>query len=156
MYIIPWVLLAIMTVFLVKAVEQAQQFRSKMGNNPTQQDNTEDVTMSLIAVVIISLVCRPWEPIRRIFVAILQSEPGCGHYYFYFEEFPSLTAAINSSANFVLYCLFLKRFPETLRELFVKKKSAQNINSVVTSATSLSESKAHRGGNNNNMTVDEI
>ena len=156
MYIIPWILLAIMTVFLVNAVKQAQQFRFKMGNNPTQQDNTEDVTMSLIAVVITSLVCRPWEPIRRIFVAILHNEPGCGHYYFYFEEFPSLTAAINSSANFVLYCLFLKRFPETLKDLFVKKKSAQNINSVVTSATSLSEIKGHGGGNNNKMVVDDF
>ena len=156
MYIIPWILLAIMTVFLVKAVKQAQQFRSKMGNNPTQQDNTEDVTMSLIAVVITSLVCRPWEPIRRVFVAILHSEPGCGHYYFYFEEFPSLTASINSSANFVLYCLFLKRFPETLKELFVKKKSAQDINSVVTSVTSLSETKGHGGGNNNKRAVDEF
>ena len=156
MYIIPWILLAIMTVFLVKAVKHSQQFRCKMGNNPTQQDNTEDVTMSLIAVVITSLVCRPWEPIRRIFVAILHNEPGCGHYYFYFEEFPSLTAAVNSSANFVLYCLFLKRFPETLKDLFVKKKSAQNINSVATSATFLSEIKGHGGGNNNNMAVDEF
>ena len=89
-------------------------------------------------------------------MAILHNEPGCGHYYFYFEEFPSLTAAINSSANFVLYCLFLKRFPETLKDLFVKKKSAQNINSVVTSATSLSEIKGHGGGNNNKMVVDDF
>ena len=89
-------------------------------------------------------------------MAILQSEPGCGHYYFYFEEFPSLTAAVNSSANFVLYCLFLKRFPETVRELFLKKKSSHNINSVVTSATSLSETKGHGEGNNNKMAVDEF
>ena len=103
MYIIPWISLSIMTVFLVKSVKQAQQFRSKMGNNPKQQDNTEYITKPLIAVVIASLVCRPWEPIRRIIEAMLGNRPGCGHYNFYFEEFPSLTSALNSSANFVLY-----------------------------------------------------
>ena len=144
-----------MTVFLVKAVKQAQQFISKMGNNPTQHDNTDDVTVSLIAVVVTCLVCRPWEPIR-LFVAMLHDEPGCGHYYYYFEEFPSLTAAVNSSANFVLYCLFLKRFPERLRELFVKRKLTQNINPVATSVTTLSEDKNQDAGNSNKMATDKF
>ena len=116
-YLIPWIILAIVTVFLVRAVKQAQKFRSQMGSNSDNQDNTEDITRSLLAVVITSLVCRPWEPIRRVIEAIVGSKPGCGHYYYYYEEFPSLTAALNSSANFVLYCLFAKRFPETLREM---------------------------------------
>ena len=54
MYIIPWFVLAIMTesMTLVKAVKQAQLFRTQMGNNLNQQDNTEDITTSLIAVVV--------------------------------------------------------------------------------------------------------
>ena len=127
MYIIPWISLSIMTVFLVKAVKQAQQFRYQMGNNPTQQDNTEDITKPLIAVVITSLICRPWEPIRRIIEAILGNRPGCGHYNFYFEEFPSLTSALNSSANFVLYCCFLKRFTQTLKEIFIIRHSESSL-----------------------------
>ena len=116
MYLIPWILLAIMTLFLIRAVKQAQQFRSQMGNS--NQDKTEDITTSLIAVVVTSLVCRPWEPIRRLMEAILGGQPGCAHYYFYYEEFPSLTSALNSSANFVLYCFFGKRFPETITAMF--------------------------------------
>ena len=119
MYIIPWVLLAVMTVFLVRAVRQAGRFRSQMATN--QADNTEDVTKSLIAIVVMSLICRPWEPIRRLMEAMLGRQPGCGHYYFYYEEFPALTTVINSSVNFVLYCLFTKRFPETLKEIFQEK-----------------------------------
>ena len=134
MYIIPWLVLAVMTVFLVKAVKQAQHFRSQMGNTMNQQDNTEDITTSLIAVVVTSLVCRPWEPVRRVFVAINRGTRGCGHYYFYFEEFPSLTAAVNSSANFILYCLFLKRFPQTLKAVFMTKKPKQNIHSAATTS----------------------
>ena len=129
MYIIPWILLAVMTVFLVKAVKQAQHFRSQMGNNPTQQDNTEDVTLSLIAVVVTSLVCRPWEPIRRILDVILKEPAKCGHYYFYFEEIPPFFTVLNSSVNFVFYCLFLKRFPETLKSLFFMKKPIQTTES---------------------------
>ena len=121
MYLIPWIILAIVTVFLTRAVKQAQKFRSQMGNS--HQDNTEDITTSLIAVVITSLICRPWEPVRRIIEAILGTQPGCGHYYYYYEEFPSMTSALNSSANFVLYCLFGKRFPDTLKEIFGIRKS---------------------------------
>ena len=97
-----------------------------MGNN-AEQDNTDDITKSLIAVVITSLVCRPWEPVRRIIEAILVMQPGCGHYYYYFEEFPSLTSALNSSANFVLYCSFLKRFKQTLKKIFITGQSELSV-----------------------------
>ena len=77
MYIIPWILLAVMTVFLVRAVRQAGKFRSQIATN--QANNTEDVTKSLIAIVVMSLICRPWEPIRRLMEAMLGRQPGCGH-----------------------------------------------------------------------------
>ena len=118
MYIIPWVLLVVMTAFLIKAVQNAQEFRSKMGNKTHHHENTEDITKPLIAVVMTSLLCRPWEPVRRIMVSILKEEPGCGHYYFYFEEFPSLTAVINSSVNFVLYYIFLEMIFKNFKKHF--------------------------------------
>ena len=138
MYLIPWIILAIVTVFLTRAVKQAQKFRSQMGNN--HQDNTEDITTSLIAVVLTSLICRPWEPVRRVMEVLLGTQPGCGHYYYYYEEFPSLTSALNSSANFVLYCLFGKRFPDTLKEIFRVRKSdgeveLKSVGTVVTNVT---------------------
>ena len=135
MYIIPWILLAVITVFLVRAVRQAKKFRCQMGTN--QSDNTDDITKSLIAVVVMSLVCRPWEPIRRLIEAMLGRQPGCGHYYFYYEEFPALTTVINSSVNFILYCLFTKRFPETLKEFFRKKTEDVEAHSMSTSVSTV-------------------
>ena len=132
MYIVPWILLCVMTVFLIRAVKDAQKFRSQMGNKTSHHDNTEDITMPLITVVATSLICRPWEPIRRIMVTILKEEPGCGHYYFYFEEFPSLTAVLNSSANFVLYYIFLERFSKTLKSIFKMTKPVQSTDSTAT------------------------
>ena len=38
MYIVPWFLLAIMTIYLVKAVKQAQLFRAQIGNSMDQQN----------------------------------------------------------------------------------------------------------------------
>ena len=102
-----------------------------------QADNTEDVTKSLIAIVVMSLICRPWEPIRRLMEAMLGSQPGCGHYYFYYEEFPALTTVINSSVNFILYCLFTKRFPETLKEIFRKKPEDEGTCSMNTSVSTV-------------------
>ena len=125
MYLIPWIILAIVTGFLTRAVKEAQKIRSQMGNN--HQDYTEDITTSLIAVVVTSLICRPWEPVRRVIEAILGTQPGCGHYYYYYEEIPSLTSALNSSANFILYCLFGKRFPDTLKEIFGIRKADREV-----------------------------
>ena len=135
MYIIPWILLAVMTVFLVRAVRQAKKFRTQMGTN--QSDNTDDITKSLIAIVVMSLICRPWEPIRRLMEAMLGKQPGCGHYYFYYEEFPALTTVINSSVNFIVYCLFTKRFPETLKEMFRKKTDDAEAHSMHTSVSTV-------------------
>ena len=108
MYVIPWVLLGIMTIFLVRTSRKARKFRKQVGNQGNNHDNIDNITASLIALVVTSLVCRPWEPVRRLIVAILKKEPGCGHYYFYYEEFSAMTAALNSSVNFILYCLFCK------------------------------------------------
>ena len=143
MYVIPWILLAIMTILLVKTIRKARKFRKQVGNQGNNHDNTDDITVSLIAVVVTSLVCRPWEPVRRLIVTILKNEPGCGHYYFYFEEFPAMTAALNSSANFILYCLFCKRFPQTLKEIFGRRKSNQieNSHAMNTIMSTLSASK---------------
>ena len=135
MYIIPWILLAVMTVFLVRAVRQAKKFRSQMETN--QSDNTEDITKSLIAIVVMSLICRPWEPIGRLMEAMLGRQPGCGHYYFYYEEFPALTTVFNSSVNFILYCLFTKRFPETVKEIFRKKTEDVEAHSMNTSVSTV-------------------
>ena len=129
MYLVPWILLAIMTIFLIKTVKKAQEFRSQSASQGNYHDNTDDITRSLLAVVVTSLVCRPWEPVRRLIETTLGGQPGCGHYYFYYEEFPSLTSALNSSANFTLYCLFCKRFPQTLKEIFGRRKSNQLENS---------------------------
>ena len=141
MYIIPWILLSVITVCLIRVIRQAQQFRSQMVNYPSHHDNADDITKPLIAVVVTSLVCRPWEPIRRVIEVILGKQPGCGHYYFYFEEFPSLTSAFNSAANFLLYCIFLKRFTQTLKQIFITKRTEVSMSSSATSMTNVEQQK---------------
>ena len=146
-YLIPWMILAIVTVFLIRAVKKAQKFRSQMGaNNPGHHDSTDDITKSLIAIVVTSLVCRPWEPIRRVIEAIVGRKPGCGHYYYYYEELPSLTASVNSSANFIIYCLFSKRFPDTLKEMFKLKNAQRYVERTVSTAFSdtVTDTKNHQ------------
>ena len=141
MYIIPWILLSVITVYLIRVIRQAQQLRSQMTKNPNHQDNADDITKPLIALVVTSLVCRPWEPIRRVIEVILGKQPGCGHYYFYFEEFPSLTSAFNSAANILLYCLFLKRFTQTLKEIFITNRTDVSMSSSATSVMTVDQQK---------------
>ncbi len=140
MYLIPWIMLAIITVFLVRAVKQARDFRRNISvtkDNTKDSDTTEDISTSLIAVVVTSLICRPWEPVRRLMEFILGSKPGCGHYYFYYEEFPSLTSALNSSANFILYMYFGRRYRHKLLELMkCRKYEREEMNTLSTRSSS--------------------
>ena len=50
MYIIPLVLLFVMTVFLIRALKNAQKFRSQMGNKTYHHDNTEDITKPPVSI----------------------------------------------------------------------------------------------------------
>lgn len=120
MYAIPLLMVAILTVLLVKALHKAKNIRRQMTKSDGHTDHfdTDDITRSLIVIVSIFMICQPWEPIRRIMETTLKSQPGCGHFYFFYEELPSLSFAVNSAANFAVYCLMGSKFRQLLKSTF--------------------------------------
>ena len=115
----------ILTVLIIRELRKATKERNRMAANANDSQSSDADTM-LIVVIIICIVCQPWEPIRRIMEALLDRQPGCGHYYFYYEEFPSLSFAINSAANFVVYCLLGSRFRTALKQSVCGRWTGKN------------------------------
>jgi len=74
-----------------------------------------DMTKTLVAVVLVFMVCQIMNPIRRIVLAVVPtSARGCGSSYFYFTYLTSVATAIDASSHFFVYSLCNKRFVEKL------------------------------------------
>lgn len=118
-YIIPFSMLTYMTVQLIRALRKSQKRREEMTR---KKRDDEDVTRTLISVVIIFMICQLTTPMRRLIVAIVdENHLGCGYFYFYYRPVGSFFPALNSAVNFLLYCLFGRRFRDDCKKKILGK-----------------------------------
>jgi len=76
-----------------------------------------DMTKTLVAVVLVFMVCQVLNPIRRIMMALTPiSELGCGSTYFYFAYMSTPIIVLDASSHFFIYSLCNKRFVEKLSQ----------------------------------------
>ena len=119
LYAMPLLILAILTFFLIRAMKRAIKLRKGMTQQAIingSKKREDNITVTLLVVVIVCMACQPWEPARRIIEAALDGQQGCAHFYFFYEEFPSISFAINSAANFYIYCVCGSKFRQCIRE----------------------------------------
>ncbi|XP_037039195.1 uncharacterized protein LOC119076515 isoform X2 [Bradysia coprophila] len=127
--IIPVILLATFNCFLVAAVRRSHRMRRTMTNTiqsdrSTAQENK--VTVTLIAVVVLFLVCQTPGAIQLI-------------YSMKNEKHSNLTRGINivcnflttlnAAANFLLYCALSNKYRQTVKELFLGRKRKNTMSS---------------------------
>lgn len=120
-YFIPIALLIYMAARLIKVMWQ----RSK--THKGLKKAKEDLTLSVIVVVVIFIICQSIGPIRRILQWVYDPYDEaiqCGGDLMYFAYIPILSQVINTSANFVVYILFARGFRKSLAKLFAKKNNA--------------------------------
>ena len=78
-------------------------------------DKEKSISLSLIVVDIVFLICQPIQPIRSFCEFLLPPEKKkCGTPYFYYESLTATGIFINSSINFVIFCLCSKGFRRKL------------------------------------------
>ncbi|XP_035224039.1 FMRFamide receptor-like [Stegodyphus dumicola] len=110
MYFIPFLMLAVFNIYIWQTVRKANRERQMLSR---KQEGEFSLAMMLLCVVIIFLICN----ILALLVNIIE----------YFDIFlPSLVrvsnllVTINSSVNFVIYCIFGRKFKRTFLILFCK------------------------------------
>lgn len=110
MYCIPFLILAVFNIYIWKTVRRANHERQILSR---KQEGEFSLAMMLLCVVIVFLICN----ILALIINIIE----------YFDIFLSplvnvsnLLVTINSSVNFVIYCIFGRKFKRTFLILFCK------------------------------------
>ncbi|XP_054722389.1 FMRFamide receptor-like [Uloborus diversus] len=110
MYFIPFLVLTVFNIYIWKTVRRANRERRVLSR---KQEGEFSLAMMLLCVVIIFLLCN----ILALLINIIE----------YFDIFlpplvrvSNLLVTINSSVNFVIYCIFGRKFKRTFLVLFCK------------------------------------
>lgn len=123
-YFIPITFLIYMATGLIKALWQ----NTKKTNQGLSKAK-EELTLSIIIVIIIFIICQSFGPIRRILQWVYHPynlAARCGGPLLHFAYLPILTQVFNSSTNFVVYLLCTRGFRKNLISLFTTKKTLED------------------------------
>lgn len=120
MFILPFAFLAFLNIQLIRAVRVARNTRIKMSTSASKEAN---LTVMLIAVIIVFLVCQLPSVADNILWTMFESKHlNCSIHYIRFTTVSNLMVVVNSAINFILYCLFGKRFRKVFIKIFCKWK----------------------------------
>ena len=76
-----------------------------------------DMTKTLVVVVLMFMFCQLLNPIRRILLAVLPPDSlGCGSFFSYFSGLTSPALALDASSHFFVYSVCNRRFNEKLSQ----------------------------------------
>lgn len=126
MFIIPLLSLSYMNFRLIQTIGAMKRKRESMTGHKVREDH---ITLCIIAIVCMFVVCQTPALVNQIFWAI--AVPSCGSFHFYYTKISDSLVVLNSSCNFIIYCLFGQSF----RKIFLQTicgKSADAGRSVVT------------------------
>lgn len=108
MFLLPFVVILLLNAALLRAINRSRNQRQQMSTTATREHN---LTVMLVAVIVVFLVCQFPTIVDNILVAIVGEERHDGVVQYQLLYILSTTlVTINSSLNFVLYCLFGKKF----------------------------------------------
>lgn len=118
--IVPLLLLAVFNCFLINAVRQSRKARRTMTqgepNSVSQHQRQENrITITLIAVVILFLVCQTPAAFLLVyssFIAVSKTQRGLGNIF-------NFLVAVNAASNFLLYCALSDKYRRTFLVTFV-------------------------------------
>jgi len=97
-----------------------------------------DMTKTLVAVVLMFISCQLLNPIRRFLLAVLPaSSLGCGSFYFYFRPLSAPAIALDASSHFFVYSLCNKRFNEKLSQKWRRLWSSSQVAPAASTGTNL-------------------
>ena len=84
-----------------------------------QSRSEDDVTLTLIVVVLTFVVCQTPALVTQVLQTFLGGEEkNCGRAFFFYERLSDFMVVANSAINFIIYCFCSRRFRRILLALF--------------------------------------
>jgi len=109
MYIVPLLLLGFLNYKLVNAVRIIRQRKRLLTS--CQRQGSDHITGCVIMIVFVFICCQTPALVNQIFWAVTTPEErDCGQFHYYYTRISDVLVVLNSSGNFVIYCLFGKTF----------------------------------------------
>jgi len=121
MYLMPLASLAYLNVKLISALNAIRRrtmtmsaATSKLRRRKRRKD--DNITQCVVAIVCVFIVCQTPALFNQIFWALFEpADRECGRFHFYYTSLSDVLVVVNSSCNFVIYCLF----GATFRRIFL-------------------------------------
>ncbi|CCD65612.1 G-protein coupled receptors family 1 profile domain-containing protein [Caenorhabditis elegans] len=127
--IIPCILLIFLSFGLVSKIRDAEKHRRKLTSVPSnastdskplkKKNGTSDrTTLMLVVILLVFLITEFPQGIISILCAIFTTDVH-RYLYFYIGDVLDLLSLVNSSVNFVLYCVMSSRYRQTFWEVII-------------------------------------
>lgn len=126
MYIVPLVSLFYLNVKLIKGLKALKRRKEALTGHRQKDDN---ITIVIIVIVFVFILCQTPALANQILWAVTVDNPElrkCGHFHFYYTLISDALVVLNSSTNFLVYCLFGKTFRKVFRETLCDNRFFNN------------------------------
>ena len=115
MLIVPFAVLAVLNLMLIRAVKQSEKTQGRITNRTRRENN---LTVMLISVVVVFLLCQVPSIIDNVFTATLSVELHNTPPFIKLYCIGTLMVILNSAINFYLYCVFGQKFRRVFCRIF--------------------------------------
>ena len=123
--LLPCLLLAILSLLLIKQMNDAEKRRKKLMNNKNKSDDdsrrhrkTNRTTRMLVVVVVLFVITETPQGILQLLAGIISSF--FDRVYNPLGDLMDTIALFNNGINFVLYCTMSKQFRDTFIKIFIQ------------------------------------
>lgn len=115
MLLIPFTILAVLNILLIRAVKQSERATGKVSTKAKRENS---LTVMLISVVVVFLICQVPSIVDNIFNATLSMDVLLEAPFVKLTTISNLMVIINSACNFYLYCVFGRKFRRVFCRIF--------------------------------------
>ena len=119
----PLILLVVLNVCLIRELVAARQRFLRRQIPIAGEDEENNITLVMVIIMAIFVVTQAPAFVNTLIGTINPEAYMCGELYFYYFHISNLLVCLNSSTNFVVYCLFRQQFRERIRNFCDKHKS---------------------------------
>lgn len=112
--ILPLLLLAGLNVRLIRELQGAKR-RLRHFSRSYSGSNEDNITVVMLAVIVVVVICHTPDRIAQILRWLPATHSrSCPNWMYFFVSVSNLLIVLNSSINFLIYCVFRKRFRRIL------------------------------------------
>ena len=120
--LLPFVLLVFMNIRVILELGAVRRRGSVMSTQPILSDH--NITLTMIIIIIMFLLCHAPDRVLNLLKLVRSGDFICSEEYFYANLVCNLLVVMNSSVNFIVYCLFRKQFRNILHSVICLKFSS--------------------------------